>query len=212
MSKVLKFVGIGCGGCLGLVLLLALGAYFLAPDGYEVERSIEIEAPPPTVYGLVASSKRWKDWDAWSELDPSAERTYSGPETGEGSSYSWNSDHPDVGVGTLTVVRAVPHERIEIRVDLETWDMTSNSVFELERVASGTRITWTDSGDLEGAMKLFGLVMDAMLGEQLEKGLANLKVLAEREVDVGDVLLDKADEIVDEVFEGLGGGQPAEGE
>jgi effector-binding domain-containing protein len=58
---------------------------------------------------------------------------------------------------------------------------TAEAYFELEAADGGTEITWsldTEFGwDLVG--RYFGLMMDRMIGAEYEKGLANLKQLAE---------------------------------
>lgn len=200
--KVGKVIGFGCLGCLGLVVVVIAAGYFALPDEYTVTRSTVVAAPPTTVFPLIDTPARWPEWDPWAEMDPDTKNTYEGPESGVGAKRTWVSDSQDVGSGTFTITKSVPHERIELKVEIFNYQMTSDTTFELERLEGGTKVTWTDHGDLEGGYKFFGLFMEPLLGEQFRTGLANLKELAESEVDAGDVLRDKADEILDDVLEG----------
>ena len=86
--RVLKIV---LGVLAALVVLLLLGGLAL-PRGYRVERSLEIKAPPETVFAEVNSLKKWNAWSPWLARDQSIRNTYSGPASGKGASVSGPSD------------------------------------------------------------------------------------------------------------------------
>jgi uncharacterized protein YndB with AHSA1/START domain len=196
-----KVIGIGCGGCLGLVILALVVGYFALPDSYEVERSIDIAAPASTVYPLVNTPARWPEWDAWTPLDPDMEVEMTGPESGVGSKRAWDSDHDQVGRGSFTITESVPNERVVMELEFPDMQMTSTGTFTFERSDLGTRVTWHDHAELSGPMKFFALAADAMIGPMFELGLGNLKELAEKEVDADDVLRDEIEQAGDEAFE-----------
>ncbi len=60
--------------------------------------------------------------------------------------------------------------------------MTSRGQLLLAPDGNGTRVTWTNEGDMGGnpVNRYFGLMMDRLVGPDFEAGLANLKGLAEK--------------------------------
>ena len=68
-------------GLIGLVLLLAAGAYLL-PRNVIVEREITIDAPPSEVFPLINSLQRGEEWSPWLERDPEVQISHTGPDAG----------------------------------------------------------------------------------------------------------------------------------
>jgi hypothetical protein len=60
--------------------------------------------------------------------------------------------------------------------------MSSRGILLLAPDGSGTRVTWTNEGDMGSSPinRYFGLMMDSMVGPDFDAGLRNLKALAER--------------------------------
>ena len=58
----------------------------------------------------------------------------------------------------------------------------ANGTLKLEPEGAGTKVTWSFAGEAgrNPMMRYMGLMMDGMVGQDFEVGLANLKVLAER--------------------------------
>ena len=59
--------------------------------------------------------------------------------------------------------------------------MRSSGQLRLETAGAGTRVTWTNEGDMGAnpVNRYFGLFMDRLVGPDFEGGLKNLKVLVE---------------------------------
>ncbi len=164
---------------LGLVALFFVTALFL-PQAAHVERSMTTTASPATVYGLVDGFKRFNEWSPWASLDPATKYTYSGPETGVGARMEWASTHPDVGNGTQEVIAVEEGQRVTSKLDFGM-DNPTTSTISLVPEGTGTRVTWALDTDFSGSLvgRYFGLVLDRMVGPDYEKGLAQLKVVAE---------------------------------
>ena len=166
-------------GVVALVALFFVVAMFL-PQSAHVERSINTTATPATVYGLVNGFKRFNEWSPWARLDPDTRYTYGGPDTGVGARMEWSSESPDVGKGSQEVIAVEPDRSVTQTLDLGMGNPTTSTLL-LTPEASGTRITWTLDVDLAGSLvgRYFGLVLDRMVGPDYERGLAQLKALAE---------------------------------
>jgi hypothetical protein len=87
-----------------------------------------------------------------------------------------------VGEGRMTLTESRPAELVKIRIDfVKPFAGTSTSEFNFKPAGNQTAVTWAMSGQrnfLEKAMCLF-VSMDKMLGGEFEKGLAQMKSVAE---------------------------------
>jgi uncharacterized protein YndB with AHSA1/START domain len=165
-------------GVLALVLIAA--GHFWVPATFDVRRSTLIKAPPDKVYDLIADPRRWKGWSAWQQKDPAMEVTYSGPLFGQGAKWSWKS--ASQGNGRMEFVRVVPDSRVEYTLVLNNLNLTSRGIFAIEPSKEGTRVTWSNAGDVgTNPLKHYlAAAMDRLAGPDFEQGLANLKALAEK--------------------------------
>jgi uncharacterized protein YndB with AHSA1/START domain len=164
---------------LALVLLLWVGGYALSP-AFKVTRSVSVAAPAEPVYALVAEPRRWKDWTVWNRRDPNMAIEYFGPASGAGAGWSWKS--ASEGDGKMTFSAADPPRRVAYELYFPDFGTTSVGEIVLAPEGSGTRVTWTMNGDMGSnpLMRWMALLMDGMVGEDFEGGLANLKALAEK--------------------------------
>jgi len=157
-----------------LVVVVAVVGFFL-PASYKVERSLVMQAKPEAIYAFVAKPSTWEDWSAWNkERDPGLERKFEGPEQGKGSKLSWKG--PASGNGTFEVTAGDPATGIEYELIFEGTHR-STGVISLVPSPSGTKVTWTNEGDLGSNpfSRYLGLLMDRFMGPDFEKGLTKLK-------------------------------------
>ena len=163
-----------------LAALLLLGGQILSPK-FSVTREIDIQAPPEKVYALVAAPKAWVKWDVWNHRDPAMTVQYSGPESGAGAIWSWQSRSQ--GNGRITITRAETPERVDLEFFFPDDFGTSSSSEFLFTVQGGqTHVRWSMQGDM-GKNPLFhwmALFGDKMIGPDFEAGLRNLKALSEK--------------------------------
>lgn len=154
-------------------------------DTFTVERSTVVDAPPRRVFEQVADFHRWQAWSPWEGLDPEMRRTYSGAGAGTGAVYEWSGNRK-AGAGRMKITRA--DEPSLVHVDLRFTkpfksvnDMTMTFVPE-GADGSQTRVTWTMVGPQTLMTKVMGIFtsMDKMVGPDFEKGLMQLKDVAER--------------------------------
>ena len=175
--KIIKKIGIVL---LGIILLVVLISFFL-PRKIHVERSLEMKATPEAAFALVNNLKAWEEWSPWHKIDTNAVMTYSEVAEGPNSFYTWSSEDKHVGHGKLTVLETKEPEFIKTQLNFEDMD-PSYAEFHFEKTADGVKVTWTMDSDVgyNPIGKFFGLMMDKMIGPDYEKGLANMKEIAER--------------------------------
>lgn len=170
-----------------LLVLVALILIFvvvvaLQPSEFHVERSVTVAAAPADVFAEVNDFHKWDAWSPWAKLDPNAKVGFEGPEAGEGQVMTW-AGNSEVGAGKMTLVESKPDELVKTRVDFtEPFEGTSMSQFTFKPEDRGeTAVTWSMDDEHNFIEKAMCLVMNGkkMVGEQMEKGLSQLKELAE---------------------------------
>ena len=163
-----------------LIVLVVLIAAFIAvglflPKDYAVTRSAVIEAKPATIHALVGDLERWPEWTPWKEADPSVEVTLGEKTTGVGASQTWTSKD---GRGSLTFTQWDP--KTGIAYDMAFEQYTSSATMRYEPQGEATKVTWRMEGRMDGVVGgYFVLLMDGVVGDMFEKGLARLKAKAE---------------------------------
>ena len=168
---------------IGLVLLVAAFAtvVWMQPDDYRLTRTAVIAAPAATVFAKVNDLKQWEDWSPWAKLDPAAKVTFSGPQSGTGAAFAWDGNDK-VGAGTMTITESKPNERIATRTDfVRPFAGTSQSDFIFSEQGGATNVIWTMTGKHNFISKAMCLItpMEKMVGPDFERGLAQLRQVAE---------------------------------
>jgi hypothetical protein len=167
---------------LAVVAVLAI-VIATRPATYRISRTETAQAPPGTVYAQVADFHRWKAWSPWEGLDPNMQTSYAGADGAPGATYAWKGND-SVGEGRMTILEARSGERVGIRLEfLKPFASTATTRFDFAPEGAGTKVTWTMEGHNDFAGKAFGMVMnmDKMVGGDFERGLAQLKSVAEAE-------------------------------
>lgn len=164
-----------------LVLIAGLLVYAATrPDSFSVERSVSIKAPPQKVFSLIDDFHNWGSWSPWEKLDPAMKKTYTGAASGQGAVYEWTGNSK-VGQGRMEIVDASA-SKVTIKLDfLRPIEGHNVAEFNLAPQGDGTEVTWSMHGPSPYMAKLMGVFvsMDKMIGGDFEKGLANLKSVAE---------------------------------
>ncbi|MBC8133613.1 MAG: SRPBCC family protein [Deltaproteobacteria bacterium] len=171
-----------------LIVVAVLVAGFLVfvstrPDSYHVERSTSIAAPAAVIFAQLDNFKAWPAWSPWEKRDPQMKKTFEGPPSGVGSSYSWQGNK-DVGQGKMTILVSEPPNHIRYQLEfIEPFVSTAATGFTLASQGDKTNITWGMDGTNNFVSKIFGVFMnmDQMIGADFESGLAGLKAVAEAE-------------------------------
>ena len=171
-----------------VVIIVALGIVISSrPDTFQVQRSATIAAPPGVVFGYLNDFRRWPQWSPWEKLDPNMQRTLSGAASGTGAKYAWLGNSK-AGQGSMTITDSKPAERVALDLHfIKPFKSTNVTEFALAPAAAGTQVTWTMTGTNTTATKAFSMFMnmDKLVGGDFERGLANLKAVAEADAAKG---------------------------
>lgn len=166
------------------IILLAALLIFAAtkPDTFRVERSISIKAPPEKIFVLINDFHQWAVWSPWEKMDLAMKKTHSGAASGRGAIYEWEGNNK-VGQGRMEIVESAPSARILVKLDfLQPMEAHNTAEFTLEPQGDNTKVTWAMYGPVPFISKLMQVFasMDSLVGKDFERGLANLKAIAEK--------------------------------
>jgi carbon monoxide dehydrogenase subunit G len=174
--KTLKRLGYLATVTAGMLLIAAS----MRQDTFHVERSKRIAAPPEWVFAQINDLKRMKAWNPYERNDPSLKGAFGPTTRGVGASYSWDSEK--AATGRITIVDTKPLRQVTLRLDFEKpFRSTMTAEYTLKPDRGGTQVTWTVQGPANFMHKLMetALVLDPLIGKDLDQGLRNLKVYAE---------------------------------
>lgn len=169
-----------------VVLVLVLG-FLVGPRTTVVQRSITIEAGEDLVWPHIASLRALHAWGVWKDMDLDQRTSWEGEDGAVGSTQRWEGD--TVGTGVQTIIAVEPGRRLGTAMRfIEPWGMESTVDLELAPADAGSSVTWRmtiQNGFMERLLAVF-MDMDKMVGPDFERGLANLKALAESEQKARD--------------------------
>jgi carbon monoxide dehydrogenase subunit G len=166
-----------------LVLIVALfGIAATKPNTFRVQRATSIQAPPEKIFPFINDFHSWGAWSPWEKIDPAMKRTHSGVASGEGAVYEWDGNNK-VGKGRMEIMNAQPPAKVTIKLDfLKPFEGHNIAEFTLVPQGGSTDVTWVMHGPSRFITKVIQVFisMDAMIGKEFEKGLADLKGVAEK--------------------------------
>jgi carbon monoxide dehydrogenase subunit G len=165
---------------LGIATLLFVVGFFL-PNSIAVERKATIAAPVEAVHALLNDMKTYDKWMTWNQMDPGMKKVYGPQSTGLGAWYSWDSNNSNVGKGKMTISESMPF-KIVTKMEFQGMgdDDPALGIWELTPNGNNTDLKWQMKSKMSGnpLHRWMGLFMDKMVGNEFEKGLANINKLA----------------------------------
>ena len=158
---------------------ILLGAAWMTPDTWYVERETQIAATPELIWSWVAAPSKYTEWTAWNgEDDPSFSSEHFGGTDGSMSGYRWTSRD---SVGELLVADSEPFWRVTLKGTAERRFPVTGFI-ELTPLEDGmVEVRWAEQGELgwDPLMRLFRPLIEKHIKTDFDEGLTRLKGLAE---------------------------------
>ncbi len=160
---------------IAMVLAIAL---FL-PSTFSISRSIEINTSSKTVYNQVSDFSTWKEWAPWNIKDPISKNSFTGIAGQQGHSNHFTGE--EMGDGTITISECNPFSLIVNKINIASpAKMQLDDIWKFDTTENGTNVTWTSKGELDYPLgRLYGLMINQLLGDEMETGLDSLKSYSE---------------------------------
>ena len=166
---------------LAVIVVVFLVVVAMQPAEYRVARSVTVSAPPPAVFAQVNDFHKWEAWNPWGKIDPAMKQSYESAPAGTGAIYTWIGNQ-EVGEGRMTITESRPSDLIRIKLEfMKPFQATNTAEFTFKPEGDLTAVMWSMSGELNFMAKALHLFMnmDKTLGGEFEKGLAQMKTVAE---------------------------------
>lgn len=161
---------------LGFVVLVVVlvGVSYLFPRYIRVERSAQLAASPDVLYEIVATPAEWPKWSPWNKRDTAITISFSGPASGEGARWAWQSESQ--GDGEMVFTTAEPNNKVGYELTIIGMGPPSTGEFVFTPGSEGTMVTWDMTADMGNTPmgRWFGLFMPGMLTKDFDDGLASL--------------------------------------
>ena len=145
---------------------------------FRVARSTLIAAPAEAILPEIADLRRHELWSPFARPDGKTVGVYGGA-PGPGQSYSFSGGRS--GQGRIRIDAVRPDRVVMTLAMLKPVKATNTVEFSLQPRRDGVEVTWAMSGPQTLIGRLLGLFVDceSLCGAQFERGLADLKTLAE---------------------------------
>lgn len=101
---------------LAIVVALFLVIGLLLPASRHLQEEVETNRKMSIVYDTISSMRRFDDWNVLPLQDPQMRTELTGPETGVGAAFEYQSNERKLGTGKWEIVDAVPGQSVTYRV------------------------------------------------------------------------------------------------
>ncbi len=159
-----------------------------AKKSYDVSRTMVINSPRDVVFSYVRQLKKHPLWVPWFSKHPRAILKHKGEDGKLDAAIYWRTKNNEIGEGIQKIIK-VKHPRVfETRVlfvkPVKVSLLTYFAVKELEPGKS--KVVWGIRGNLPFPLSVISLFYspDKLMGQDLEKGLINLKTKMEKRAKV----------------------------
>ncbi|WP_242502617.1 SRPBCC family protein [Flavobacterium anhuiense] len=149
------------------------------PREYLIEREVIINKPTDSIFKYIRSLRNQNEFSIWANIDPKMKVHYRGIDGMVGSVSSWESSVKEVGDGEQEITKIIENRRLDfvLRFNKPVQD-TAVGFMSTEPISENqTKVKWGISGAIPYPTNIILpiLRMDQMIGNDLQKGLENLK-------------------------------------
>jgi len=152
---------------------------YLMPRQPMVTRIAEVAVPPQSIFGLISDLRSYPDWAPWLDGESADQIVYTGPTEGVGQTMAWPAiDGLPAGKAAIT---GIAGERVDLTVERTDERPLLVSIAAIP-AGEGVQLIWRVRPDLgfSPVARVLGLWVDGEVGPEIERGLAQLKAVAEK--------------------------------
>ncbi|WNJ21335.1 SRPBCC family protein [Pontibacter sp. G13] len=186
-----------------LVVVVIYGIMALViPTEKTVSRTAELNAPIRVVFEQVNTMSNWEKWSPWHQIDPNMKIEYANIPSGPGAAYSWESEDPNVGHGSLKIDESIPNESIHTTLHFEGQSSDGHGTWKfVEKGPDRTEVTWAMAMTFtkKPSDLMFAAMADMILGGTFEDGLENLEEVSQEAAEKQEI--QEAAEVLEEDHE-----------
>ena len=179
MKKILKIIGI----VVAIVIAYCLIAILFFNKNYHGEKSVVINASAENVWKNINSMKAINVWSPWMKIDPNLKVEYSGESGKIGDQFCWDGND-DAGSGCQTISKIdFDGKNGFVNTDVQfkkPFEDKAKSNIKMENLGGTTKVTWEMNFEFTTMMKPMIPIFNWEMNKTFNKGLDDLKNLAEK--------------------------------
>lgn len=160
------------------IIVSILIIMFIAPQKFEMNRSVVINKPISEVFKYLKFIKNQDEWSPWKSKDPIMNQTFIGNDGEVGFIAKWEGNK-DVGMGEQEILSIIENQIVTSKLRFfKPWKSEADAYLRVvELTKNQTNVTWGFSGKNPMPFNVFMLFfnMDKTVGKDFEEGLARLK-------------------------------------
>lgn len=170
--SVLITILIVLGSIIGLLLIIAL----VVKKDFSLHKEVVIHKPKQEVFNYIKLLKNQEYYSVWVMRDPQVKLVYTGTDGTVGATSAWESNDKNVGAGEQEIKKIAEGESVEVEIRFKKpFVATNNARTTLSMVDGGTKVTNTFYGTSKFPMNIMNLMMEKMVGKDMQLNLLNLK-------------------------------------
>lgn len=167
-----------------VIIAIPLVLAIFTKKEYHIEKMITINRTKRIVFDYIRMLKNQDNFSVWARMDPGMKKYYRGNDGNPGFISGWESTNKKVGKGEQEIKNVIDGVKIDYEIRfIEPFAGIASSSMQTDSVSQNeTRVTWKFDSRMNYPMNLMLLFMnmDKMVGNDLSKGLINLKQILEQ--------------------------------
>lgn len=170
--KILKIVLIVVIVLIAIPLVLAL---FIKKE-YLIEREVTINRPAADVFNYIKLMRNQEQYSKWVMADPNMKKEMRGTDGTVGAIYAWNGNK-EAGEGEQELIKVDEGNRVDMELRFKR-PMENTAYVYMTTAPSGensTLVKWGMHGKSKYPFNFMNMMMDGMLGKDMEISLISLK-------------------------------------
>jgi len=172
LFSILLFIAI----LIGFLLFLAV----IIKKEYVIERDITINKPNQEVFDYLKIMRNQEKYNVWVMKDPNVKLVYTGTDGTEGFTCAWEGNK-QAGKGEQEFKKIEEGSSLNIELRFEKpFQNVAQTYLSIKAIGPNqTNLKWQMVGRNKFPMNLMNIVIDGLLGKDLERSLSNVKQILE---------------------------------
>lgn len=164
-----------------IITLLLIFLPFTFSPVWTAKRTVFIGERPEAIYPYLNNIEKWQEWTVWTKKeDPAMSFDYTQKLTGAGAKASWKSKK--MGNGSIKFLSIERGKSVTYEMFFGTVANAITGTITVERSGLGSVVVWIQQGNFGKNIfeRYMGIIMDTVVGADMEKGLWNLRSKVEK--------------------------------
>ena len=165
----------------GIIALLLLIAALTKKD-FKLEKQVIINRSKKDVFTYLKLIKNQEQYSVWVMKDPNVKMVYKGTDGTVGFTSSWESNDKHVGIGEQEIIKMNDGESMEVEIRFKKpFEDTNYALTTATAVGdTQTKVTNLFYGKSKFPKNLMNLMMDKLVGKDMQQNLENMKANLEK--------------------------------